>query len=240
MAEFKITRFRYTWKDQWSTADVYNKDDVIYYQGSSWVCVRQHTASTFAADQAFTAPGDTNPSPAWTKMTEGRVFDGPWAADTLYEPGMLVYVGGNVYLCVTSHTSSANFNSDLIRWELFAVGSNFRDTWTAATRYRVGDVVRYNGYTYLCTLEHTSGTISEGVIVGNNDLDDDSTAETWAVAVENYTYVGEYQSSTRYRQNDLVKYGGSILKCITEHTATTNITNSNFETYLPGFEFDNE
>jgi len=240
MAEFKITRFRYTWKDQWSTADVYNKDDVIYYQGSSWVCVRQHTASTFAADQSYTAPGDTNPSPAWTKMTEGRTFDGPWTAGTLYEPGMLVYVGGNVYLCVTSHTASANFNSDSIRWELFAVGSNFRNTWTAATRYRVGDVVRYNGYTYQCTLEHTSGSVSDGVIVGNNDLNDDSTAETWTVAVENYTYVGEYQNSTRYRKNDLVKYGGSILKCIVEHTAAVNILNENFETYLPGFEFDNE
>jgi hypothetical protein len=240
MAEFKITRFRYTWKDQWSTADVYNKDDVIYYQGSSWVCVRQHTASTFAADQAYTAPGNTNPSPAWTKMTEGRTFDGPWTASTLYEPGMLVYVGGNVYLCMTSHTSSANFNNDSTRWELFAVGSNFRNTWTTATRYRVGDIVRYNGYTYQCTLEHTSGAVSDGVIVGNNDTTDDSTAETWKVAVENYTYVGEYQTSTRYRKNDLVKYGGSILKCITEHTAETNITNLNFETYLSGFEFDNE
>ena len=240
MAEFKITRFRYTWKDQWSTADVYNKDDVIYYQGSSWVCVRQHTASTFAADQSYTAPGDTNPSPAWTKMTEGRAFDGPWTTATLYEPGMLVYAGGNVYLCVTSHTASANFNSDLIKWELFAVGRNFRNTWAPATRYRVGDVIRYNGYTYQCTLEHTSGAVSDGVIVGNNDADDDSTAETWSVVVENYTYVGAYNASIRYRKNDLVKYGGSILKCITEHTSTEIIINANFVTYLPGFEFDNQ
>jgi hypothetical protein len=239
MAEFKITRFRYTWKDQWSTSDLYYKDDVVYHQGSSWVCVRQHTASAFATDQAYIAPGDTNPSPAWTKMSEGRTFTGPWTAATVYDPGMLVYVGGSVYLCVTAHTASANFNSDLIRWELFAVGSNFRNIWTASTRYRVGDVVRYNGYTYQCTLEHTSGSASDGVMVGNNDAVEDSTAETWTVAVENYTYVGEYQSSIRYRKNDLVKYGGSILKCITEHTATTNIINSNFETYLPGFEFDN-
>jgi hypothetical protein len=239
MAEFKITRFRYTWKDQWSTSDLYYKDDVVYHQGSSWVCVRQHTASAFATDQAYIAPGDTNPSPAWTKMSEGRTFTGPWTAATVYDPGMLVYVGGSVYLCVTAHTASANFNSDLIRWELFAVGSNFRNIWTASTRYRVGDVVRYNGYTYQCTLEHTSGSAADGVMVGNNDAVEDSTAETWTVAVENYTYVGEYQSSIRYRKNDLVKYGGSILKCITEHTATTNIINSNFETYLPGFEFDN-
>jgi hypothetical protein len=173
-------------------------------------------------------------------MTDGRTFDGPWTASTLYEPGMLVYVGGNVYLCVNSHTSSTNFNSDLINWELFAVGRNFRNTWTPATRYRVGDVIRYNGYTYQCALEHTSGAISEGVIVGNNDLDDDSTAETWTVAVENYTYVGSFTASTRYRKNDLVKYGGSILKCITEHTSIEIIVNENFVTYLSGFEFDDQ
>jgi hypothetical protein len=240
MAEFKITRFRYTWKDQWSASDVYYKDDVVYYQGSSWVCIRQHTASTFAADQSYTAPGDTNPSPAWVKMLDGQSFAGAWTSLTLYEPGVMVYAGGNVYLCITSHIASTNFNSDLINWELFAVGSNFRNEWTTAIRYRVGDVVRYNGYTYQCILEHVSGTVLDGIIVGNNDAEDDSTAETWTVKVENYTYVGEYQSAIRYRKNDLVKYGGSILKCITEHTSTTNITNPNFETYLPGFEFDNE
>jgi hypothetical protein len=133
-------------------------------------------------------------------MTDGRTFDGPWTASTLYEPGMLVYVGGNVYLCVNSHTSSANFNSDLINWELFAVGSNFRNTWTTTTRYRVGDVVRYNGYTYQCILEHTSSTISDGVLVGNNNLDDDSTAETWKVVVENYTFIGNYQPNIRHRK----------------------------------------
>jgi hypothetical protein len=245
MAEFKITRFRYTWKDQWVTADEYNKDDVVYYQGSSWVCLRQHTAGDFANDIAFTAPGDTNPSPAWRKMTNGKTFSGDWTSSTRYDPGMLVKTGGNVYLCVTAHTSSTNFNSDTVYWELFAVGSNFRNNWSTNTRYRVGDVVRYNGYTYQCTLEHVSSTVEEGIVVGVNDGDDepadnDSTTETWSTVVENYSYVGEYQQSIKYRKNDLVKYGGSILKCIFEHTSQININNLNFETYLSGFEFDNE
>jgi len=241
MAEFKITRFRYTWTGDWDTGvTTYFKDDVVYYSGSAWVCIRQHVPTLFAADQAYTAPGDTNASPAWTKMVEGRDWADQWTTGVLYEPGQLVLAGGNVYLCVTSHTASINFNSDLIKWEIFATGSNFRNTWTAGTRYRVGDAIRYNGYTYQCILEHTAGTLSEGIIVGNNDTVDDSTAETWTPLVENYTYVGAYQTSTRYRKNDLVKYGGSILKCVIEHTSETYITNLNFETYLPGFEFDNQ
>jgi hypothetical protein len=244
MAEFKITRFRYTWTGNWDTGvTTYNKDDVVYYSGSAWVCIRQHTPTLFTADQLYTAPGDTNASPAWTKMAEGREWADEWTATVLYDPGQLVLAGGNVYLCVTSHTASINFSSDLTSWELFAVGSNFRNNWLPSTRYRVGDAIRYNGYTYQCTLEHTSGTVSEGVIVGNNDTLEDSTAETWAVKVENYSYVGEFQPSIRYRKNDLVKYGGSILKCVSEYTSSSIlglIDNSKFATYLPGFEFDNQ
>lgn len=244
MAEFKITRFRYTWRGNWASGSTtYYKDDVVYYRGSAWVCVRQHTSSVFDDAQTYTEPGDTFASPAWSKMADGRQWLGEWTNGTRYDPGVIVQAGGNLYLCVASHVSASNFNSDLIRWEVLATGSNFRNTWAASTRYRVGDVVRYNGYTYQCALEHTSGSISEGVSVGNNDAVEDSTAETWTVLVENYTYVGSYQSSTRYRKNDLVKYGGSILKCISEHTSSGvsgQIDNSKFVTYLPGFEYDND
>jgi hypothetical protein len=241
MAEFKITRFRYTWTGDWDTnVSTYYKDDVVYYQGSSWVCIRQHSPTVFNDDQTYTASGDTNASPAWVKTTEGRKFLGPWTANTRYDPGVLVVDGGNLYLCIVSHQSSTNFNTNADKFEIFATGSNFRNTWAAGTRYKVGDAVRYNGYTYQCTLEHVAGTLSEGIVVGNNDTVEDSTAETWSVLVENYTYVGSYQTSTRYRQNDLVKYGGSILKCIIEHTSSTNIVNANFQTYLSGFEFDSE
>ena len=244
MAEFKITRFRYTWTGDWDTnVATYFKDDVVYYQGSSWVCIRQHSPTLFATDQSYTPAGETNAVPAWTKTTDGREFLGPWTSDTRYEPGVLVVDGGNLYLCIVSHQSSTNFNTNANKFEIFATGTNFRNTWAAGLRYKVGDAVRYNGYTYQCTLEHTSGTASEGIIVGNNDTVEDSTAETWTTLIENYIYVGAYQTSIRYRQNDLVKYGGSILKCIIEHTSSSTpgqITTVNFQTYLSGFEFDNQ
>ena len=246
MAEFKITRFRYTWKGDWAALNdstLYYKDDVVYYKGSAWVCIRQHVPTVFSENQAFTSPGDTLPTPAWTKMADGREWLGNWQSSTQYDPGVLVVAGGNLYLCITAHQSSTYFNTDADKFEILATGSNFRNTWTVNTQYQVGDAVRYNGYTYQCTLEHTSGTLSQGVLVGNNDTVEDSTAETWSVAVENYTYVGEYQTSTRYRQNDLVKYGGSILKCITEHTSSAipgSIVNANFAIYLSGFEYDNQ
>ena len=241
MAEFKISRFRYTWQGEWDTnTSTYNKDDIVLYQGKAWVCIRQHAPSTFGADQTYTPPGNTDAAPAWVKMTDGRKFLGDWTNNVLYDEGVLVLAGGNVYIAVSTHTSASQFSTDILKWEVFAIGSNFRNTWSTATRYRVGDVIRYNGYTYQCVLEHTSGAITDGVVVGNADADADSTAETWKVVVENYFYVGTYTASTRYRQNDLVKYGGSILKCITEHTSSANIVSVNFQTYLSGFEYDTE
>ena len=243
MAEFKISRFRYTWQGEWDTNySTYNRDDIVLYQGKAWVCIRQHDPSTFGADQSYTPPGNTDAAPAWAKMTDGRKFLGAWTNNELYDEGVLVLAGGNIYIAVATHTSAAQFATDILKWEVFATGSNFRNTWSAATRYRVGDVVRYNGYTYECVLEHTSGSVSNGVIVGNNDADADSTAETWKVVVENYTYVGEYAASARYRLNDLVKYGGSILKCTEEHTSsslTGQIDNDKFTNYLLGYNKKN-
>ena len=242
MAEFKISRFRYTWQGEWDTVTAtYNKDDVVLYQGKAWVCIRQHAPSTFGADQSYTPAGETNATPAWVKMTDGRKFLGDWADNILYDEGVLVRAGGNVYIALATHTSAAQFATDILKWEVFATGSNFRNTWLASTRYRVGDVIRYNGYTYQCVLEHTSGTVSDGVIVGNADLDADSTAETWNVVVENYTYVGTYTANTRYRLNDLVKYGGSILRCTSEHTSSFTsdlIDNTKFTNYLLGYNND--
>jgi hypothetical protein len=239
MAEFKISRFRYTWQGEWDTnTATYNKDDIVLYQGKSWVCIRQHAPSTFGADQSYTPAGETNATPAWVKMTDGRKFLGDWADNILYDEGVLVLAGGNVYIALATHTSAAQFATDILKWEVFATGSNFRNTWSASTRYRVGDVIRYNGYTYECVLEHTSGSVSNGVIVGNNDADADSTAETWKTVVENYTYVGAFTPNTRYRLNDLVKYGGSILRCTGEYTSSSTsglIDNTKFTTYLLGY-----
>ncbi len=232
MAEFKITRFRYTWKGDWDGNSVtYYKDDVVYNQGSAYVCVRQHVSSVFDDAQTYVAAGDTNPTPAWVKMADGREWKGNWSSATRYDAGVIVQAGGNLYLSVASHVSSSNFDTDSIKWTVLAVGSNFRNTWSPSTRYRVGDVIRYNGYTYRCEIEHTSGSASTGL-----------TETDWSVAVENYSFVGNYTVNTRYRKNDLVKYGGSILKCVTEHTSSGfegAIDSSKFITYLSGFEFDN-
>jgi hypothetical protein len=239
MAEFRISRIRYTWKDEWAAdSTTYNKDDVVRYGGSTWICLRQHTASTFAADQSYyNSPSDTQPSPTWLKMTDGYAWRGNWASTTLYNPGDLALYGGVIYICITSHTSSAIFDTTLSNWAIYLSTDNWRSAWTPTTRYAIGDIVRYNGIVYRCIVGHTSSNTELGLEVGNNDNEDDSTGELWQVYYEGIEYKGIWTATTRYRRNDLVKYGGSILRCITGHVAGSNITNANFVTEFSGFNF---
>ena len=46
MAEFKLGRIRFIWKDNWATGTAYPKDDVIRYGGRTYVAVTGHTSTT--------------------------------------------------------------------------------------------------------------------------------------------------------------------------------------------------
>jgi len=232
MAEFKISKFAYTWKGNWSGTTAYIKDDIVRYGGKSFVCIRQHTAATdFYTDLYYVFPGDTDQSPAWIKMTDGFTFRGIWAATTKYNLGDIIQYGGRLYLVITDYTSTAVFDDNIGKHSVYAEGQTWKANWAAATRYGAGDVVQYNGYVYRCITGHTSATTSLGL---------ETDQANWSTYYEGIEYFGDFASGVRYRLNDLVKYGGSILRCTTGHTSTANLTNANWAVELPGSNFTGE
>ena len=237
MAEFKISRIRYTWRSSWVTGTTYNRDDVVNYGGSSWVCFRQHTATAFAADQTFLAnPNDTDPTPAWRKMTDGYAFRNEWQTGSVYDPGDIVINGGNLWLCTASYISSGIFDDGIANWVLYSAGDAFKQDWQENETYGSGDVVRYNGIVYRCIEGHISSNISTG-------LEQDQ--EKWQIFFEGIEYRGEWDVGIRYVVNDLVKFGGTIFRCTEGHTSSTETpVNFNQEEYweveLTGFQFSGE
>ena len=243
MAEFKISRIRYTWRNEWVSATNYNKDDVIRYGGSTWVCVRQHTASAFQTDQDYLAnPSDSEATPAWKKMTDGYAFRGNWGETTLYNAGDLVVYGGVIYLTNTSHTSASTFLPNAEKFTEHTSLINWLSDWAPATRYGVGDLVRYNGTVLRCISEHTSGSEAEGTEIGNNDTDDDSTGERWENYYEGIEYTGDWVADTRYRVNDLAKFGGTVYRCIVGNTASSYLEtdSEHWQIEFQGFNFYSE
>lgn len=232
MAEFKINKFAYTWKGNWAAGTAYIKDDIVRYGGKSFVCIRQHTAlSDFYSDLNFVFPGDTDPSPAWVLMTDGFSYRGAWTPNTKFNLGDILQYGGRLYLVIESYTSTTVFDDNISKHSVYAETPSWSGNWAAATRYGIGDLVKYNGIVYRCTTGHTSATSSLGL---------ESDQAKWSVYYEGVEYRDTYTSGVRYTVNDLVRYGGSILRCTQGHTSTDTINNSYWTIELPGNNYSGD
>jgi hypothetical protein len=227
MAEFKLGRIKFVWKNTWTTATVYYVDDIVRVGGRSYVCVVGHTASAdFNTDLEAATP-------RWNLFSSGNNWRGEWTTSTLYQLGDLAKYGGNVYTCTDSHTSASTAASglelDQAKWDTFVAGLDYRGDWTTNTRYKINDLVRYGGITYVCDTGHTSAaTASLG-------LEDNQSS--WTTFNEGIEYKGAWSgSSVRYKINDVVKYGGGTWICVTQHTSTA--TFANFEQFAEGIEYE--
>ena len=222
MAEFKLSRIRFNWKGSWSGGADYIVDDMVFHKGYTYVALRTHTSADFYNDLAGT---DLTPAqPKWKKQTEGVSWLGDWTTSTNYALGNIVKYGASVYQCTEAHTSSATFASgtdglvaDINKWTLVAVSSaDWKYNWAPATLYRINDLVRYNGKVYKALNQHVSAaTALLGLEANQSD---------WAIIADSDTWKGTWTIGTRYKANDIIRYGGIVYKCITGHTSADNTT----------------
>ena len=231
MAEFKLDRFKYTWRGEWTTARVYNRDDVVRVKGKTYVCLIGHTADAiFRTDLNAILPESNppQPQPRWRVMTSSRSFRGTWETGVAYDLGDIIFYDGSLYTCATDH-SSTTFGDDIANWTSFGPHIEYKKAWTQNTGYGAGALVKYNGIVYICVTPHTSSTI----------LEDDS--NKWNIFHEGVEYRGAWQQSTIYRKNDLVRYGGTVFKVKETHTSSDEPSGDDaakFELFIPGFQFE--
>jgi hypothetical protein len=190
-----------------------------------------HTsASDFNTDLEY------NPT-KWNQMSDGQSWTGDWNVSTFYKLNDVVKYGGLLYICNDSHTSTATtasgLEADQAKWTLYAEGFDWKDDWTISTRYKVNDLVQYGGYTYVCNLYHTSAaTTALGLEA------DQAKWDTFNPGIE---YKGDWVASvTRYKVNDVVKYGAGLWICVTQHTADaaflTDSTAGRWTQFVEGIE----
>jgi len=229
MAEFKLGRIRFVWKGAWATGTAYYKDDVVRFGGKVYLCQIGHTS---AAD--FNTDLDIVPS-KWNLMSDGQRWTGDWTTATAYQEGDLVNYGGTVYVCIDGHTSAATaalgLEANSGDWDIFVEGFDWKGDWTVSTRYKLNDIVRYGGINYICQTGHTSAaTVALGLEANSSD---------WQVFSQGQEYLGTWTTSTRYKVNDIVKWGAGLWICTTQHTSSTFPTDSSYwSQYTEGFEFE--
>jgi len=293
MAEFKLGRIRFIWKDEWSENTTYYKDDVVRYGGRTFMCVVGHIAQTdfmldlndstpkweqFADGQTWRGDwatgtvykindivkyggqlyiantghisdssaigglesnlGDDSTSAYWDLFGEGFDYKGNWAVSTRYKVNDIVKYGSRVYICTEYHSSRSSLalglEADQSKWDTFSDGFDWKTDWAVATRYKVGDLVKYGGQVYSCNTGHTSAA--------TNTLGLEADQSKWDYFHKGIEYKGDWTSATRYKVNDVVKDSGTIWICTTYHTSSVseNLTpdDANWSVFIPGLEFE--
>ena len=281
MAEFKLGRIRFVWKENWLSSTTYYKDDIVRNGGNTYVCVTGHTSSVFATD--FDS--------YWNKLSDGQEWKGEWTTSAFYKINDVVKYGGNLYIANAAHTSASSAASgleiDVAKWDQYAEGFDYQAAWSIDYRYKVNDIVKYNSTVYICTQAHESAaTIAEGLEVDQAKWDTFATGITWQniwtigeryvvndvvkygghiyvcnqghtsaatfeLGLENdqskwdvfhagIEYLADWQNDTRYRVNDVVKYGGGLWICITFHSSTSSFIadQGNWVQFVEGLEFE--
>jgi hypothetical protein len=231
MAEFKLGRIRFVWKGVWNASTVYYKDDVVRFGGKVYLCQIGHTANA-----NFNVDLDINPT-KWNLMADGQRWRDTWTVSTVYEEGDLVKYGGTIYVCVDSHTSAATdtlgLENNTAAWNQFVEGTDWKSVWTVSTRYKLNDIVRYGGINYICITGHTSAATAA--------LGLENASASWQVYTQGQEYLGTWVGSpTRYKLNDIVKYGAGLWICTTQHTAGATFAGdaANWAQYVEGLEYE--
>ena len=225
MAEFKLGRIRFIWKNNWTTGTTYVKDDIVRNGGKTYVCVAGHIA-----DADFYTDLDNIPT-RWNQVSDGSEWKGDWTVDTYYKINDLVKFGGRLYLCNEGHTSdplessgaspevTAGLEADQSKWDLYATSFDWKGDWDTATRYKTNDVVRYGGISYVCNTGHTSSATA------NTDIDGlEADQSKWDIYAKGFDWIGDWSTGYRYKRNDVVLYGGTSYVCNTGHTSAATAT----------------
>ena len=230
MAEFKLGRIRFVWKNTWATSTVYYKDDVVSLGGKIYICVIGHSSE---AD--FFTDLDIIPS-KWNLVSDGQTWKGDWAPQERYIYDDIVKYGGRLYICQTVHVSAADstvgLESDIAKWQLFADGLDWKGAWEISFDYKVNDLVKYGGSTYVCKTNHISAAT---ILLG---LETD--IAKWEIFNQGFEFKTAWSTSTRYKLNDVVKYGGTLWICVTPHAASAEFAtdNANWTKFVDGVQFE--
>lgn len=217
MAEFKISRLKYTWRGEWSPSERYNPDDIVSFGASTYTCLSSHTSSLDFNSDLNRVDNSVPPAPApiWEKIADGVRWLGEWTPSTVYQVGDIIRLSGISYLCTVYHTSDlveSNFYETIQYWTVLLQSDKWYDQWQPEHFYNINDVVRYKGKTYRCILAHSSAAdIITGLEINQS---------SWEVVTEGKDWTGTWLVNRAYSVNDIVKFGGKIYICSTAHTAT--------------------
>jgi len=226
--------------------------------GTATLSFATQSAIPFAVGQSITVSGVTPSSfngtfivtgtPTTTQVSyalagslTGSVF-GTVAAN--YVTGDIVSYGGNLYTAIASNTATTP-STGTASWQVFSTGFSFQGDWSGLTSYKIGQVVRLGGYTYMAMADNAQQTIiANQTSSGSNSVSVSATGSLVAnlPIVFSGTSFGNIVSGTTYYVGTIIdsthitlltSSGGSTLAVTNATGSLTGTTQSQppFSTY---------
>jgi len=140
------------WEDSYSSGTTYQDGDVVTYGGYTYVYINATPASgQTPTDNAY-----------WDVVTTGFKPTGTYSHGTSYKTGDYVNYGGNSYVANANHSSQypavqATGATNTSYWNLVTTGFKFQGSYSSGTTYLIGEVVRYEGTSYVNKKDRQAG-----------------------------------------------------------------------------------
>jgi hypothetical protein len=117
-------------------------------------------------------------------------------------------------------------------FKLGRIKFKWRGDWSTSTAYLIDDIVKYGGNTYVVTENHTSQSTVANFYT-------DLSASKYSLHTEGLFFKGDWQASTFYKLNDLVKYGAFQYRCILQYTSGSDFAiGSNWQVFSEGLQWE--
>jgi len=241
------------WQSTWTANTRYQVGDVVKNGGTTYRCTTAHISAPATAFISITGISSSSPSIGFVTLSFGSLILPPFAiGSTITVSGVGIGYNGTwtVTACTSTTVVFANSTTtaatagkvsgpsqlgleyNTSNWTIETQTDKWGTEWTIATRYKVGDIVRYGAYVYRCTTAHVSSSI---LALG---LENDSSS--WQTVLAGVDYKSAWQANFRYKLNDVVKFGANAYIANVYHTSTTTFDATKWNIYAPGYEYKDQ
>lgn len=216
----------YEFRSTWTPNTVYNVSDLVRYGSIIYACNTPHTSDPLGLEYSISK---------WTIYAKTDNWVNNWQVLTHYKINDIVRSSGILYRCNTNHISASTINTgidvDLSKWDIVTTSEKWLLDWTPNTRYQINDTIRYGGIVYKCLVGHTSSLTT--------DIGLEVDQSKWETVHSGIDYKSIFILETRYKANDIVKYGANMWICLAGHISQITFDVEKWAIYIPGVEFAN-
>ena len=220
MADFRLGRLKFNWRGDWAASTAYVIDDIVKFGANTYVCTTNHTSVANEANWYSTDLSN------WSLQSEGVRSRGEYSNGTYYKVNDLVKFGNTQFRVLTGFASTvgfATFVGSAFATE-YVSGFLSEGQWNPSTEYQIGDVITYNGSSYVAITTAPAGEVPVEYI-----------DTKWQVLSEgiNGSGISTYSDNNTYYRGDLVQIGGDIYRLVVGTASSINPVGSASTIWAP-------